>query len=140
MKLKRILVSVGLLCFAAIPSARSQAPAQSAENSERVVGVWRGHSTCMVKTSPCHDEVNVYHVSAIPAMPGIYFVSGNKVMDGKEEVMGTGEWRYEAATHTLVYEFPRGVFRLKIEVDNMTGDLKLPDGTLYREIQLQRDK
>ena len=112
----------------------------SVVSTDRVAGVWRGHSVCMVKNSPCHDEVNVYHVSAIPQKPGTYFVSGNKVVDGKEEVMGTAEWKYDAVTHTLSHEFPRGVFRLKLEGDKLDGDLKLPDGTLYRQISLQREK
>jgi hypothetical protein len=114
--------------------------AQTTPRADQVVGVWRGHSVCMVKNSPCRDEVNVYHVSAIPAKPSIYFVSGNKIVDGKEEVMGTGEWKYDASTHELINEFPRGVFRLKLDGDKLDGDLKLPDGTLYRQIYLQRQK
>lgn len=115
--------------------------AQGGSTAEQaVVGVWRGHSVCMVKDSPCHDEVNVYHVSAIPSKPGIYFVSGNKIVDGKEEVMGTGEWKYDASAHVLTHEFPRGVFRLKVEGGKMEGDLKLPDGTLFRQIFLEKDK
>ena len=109
-------------------------------SDEQVAGVWRGHSVCVVRNSPCHDEVNVYRVSAIAAKPGIYFVSGNKIVDGKEEVMGTGEWKYDAKTRELVYEFPRGVFRLRIEGGKMEGDLKLPDGTLYRRIYLEKEK
>jgi len=94
----------------------------------------------MVKSSPCHDEVNVYRISVVAEKPGIYFVAGNKVVNGKEEVMGTGEWTYEPGSHTLVYQFPRGVFRLKVEGEKMEGDLKLPDGTVYREIFLERQK
>ncbi|HTM17569.1 MAG TPA: hypothetical protein VL135_11710 [Terracidiphilus sp.] len=78
---------------------------------QQVVGVWRGHSVC-----------------------------GSKIVDGKEEVMSTAEWNYDAGSHTLSYEFPRGVFRLNIEGEKMQGDLKLTDGTLYRQISLQRDK
>jgi hypothetical protein len=59
---------------------------------------------------------------------------------GKEEVMGTGEWKYDASTHVLTYEFPRGVFRLKVEGGKMEGDLKLPDGTLFRQIYLAKEK
>jgi hypothetical protein len=126
------------VCAAALAQPQLS-PHPGAEQAE-IVGVWRGHSVCMVKASPCRDEVNVYHVSAIPEKPGSYFVSGNKIVDGKEEVMGTGEWNYDAETHTLSYEFPRGVFRLKIEGAKMDGDLKLPDGTLYRQIFLHREK
>jgi hypothetical protein len=112
----------------------------STADPQVVVGVWRGHSVCIVRDSPCHDEVNVYHVSAIPSKPGIYFVSGNKIVDGKEEVMGTGEWKYDAIAHVLSHEVPHGVFRLKLEGGKMEGDLKLPDGTLFRQIFLEKDK
>jgi len=40
----------------------------------------------------------------------------------------------------LTYEFPNGVFRLKVEGEKREGDLKLPDGTLYRQIFLKKDK
>ena len=127
-----------LLCLFLSLSCTAGSAQMKVVEADPVAGIWRGHSICTVKDSPCHDEVNVYHVSAIPVKPGIYFVSGNKVVDGKEEVMGTGEWRYDARTHELVYEFPRGVFHLKIDGERMEGDLKLPDGTLYRRIFLQR--
>jgi len=115
-------------------------PAQLNAGADAVAGVWRGHSVCMVKNSPCHDEVNVYRVSIIREKPGVFFVSGNKVVDSKEEAMGTGEWTYNSGTHLLTYEFPRGLFRLKVEGEKMEGDLKLPDGTLYRQIFLEKDK
>ena len=141
MRPKVLLAAAWVVCASASSLAKSQAVSHPAINSdEQVVGVWRGHSTCAIKNSPCHDEVNVYHISAIPAKPLIYFVSGNKIVDGKEEVMGTGEWKYDAGTHLLVNEFPRGVFRLEIRGESMEGDLRLPDGTLYRRIQLKRDK
>jgi hypothetical protein len=106
----------------------------------QVVGVWRGHSVCMVKDSPCHDEVNVYRISAIAGKPRIYFVSGNKIVDGREQVMGTGEWKYDVNTHELVHKFANGIFRLEVKGEKMEGDLKLPQGTLYRRIFLQREK
>jgi hypothetical protein len=46
----------------------------------------------------------------------------------------------DAGTHVLSYEFPNGVFRLKTEGERLQGDLKLPDGTLYRQIYLQKEK
>ena len=105
-----------------------------------ISGVWRGHSVCMVKSSPCRDEENVYRISAVHGKPNIYFVSGDKIVSGEEVVMGTGEWKYETATHVLEYVFPNGVFRLKVDGDKMEGDLKLPDGTLYRQIWLKRER
>ncbi|MBS1804101.1 MAG: hypothetical protein JST28_12090 [Acidobacteria bacterium] len=47
------------------------------------------------------------------------------------------EWKYDAIAHVLMYKFTRGIFRLKIEGDELEGDLRLPDGTLYRQIYLE---
>jgi len=132
-------VSQGLrFCFFLLVSSASSVAQSGA--ADQVAGVWRGYSVCMVKNSPCHDEVNVYRISAIPSKPGIYFIFGNKIVNGKEEVMGTDEWKYDASTHVLTHEFPRGVFRLTIQGEKMEGDLKLPDGTLFRQIYLQKEK
>jgi hypothetical protein len=135
MKVMRGLLFISLFVGCAGSMAQNDPGA-----TDMVAGVWRGHSVCMVKDSPCHDEMNVYRISAIAGKPGIYFVSGNKIVDGKEEVMGTGEWRYDASAHVLTYEFPRGVFRLKMDGGKMEGDLKLPDGTQFRQIFLEKDK
>ena len=131
--------TVHVFCVASSLLSCGAVYAQRPPQTEEPAGVWRGHSVCMVKNSPCQDEVNVYRVSAIPAKASIYFVSGNKIVDGKEEVMGTGEWNFDARAHTLSYVFPRGAFRLKLEGDKLEGDLKLPDGALYRQIHLERE-
>jgi hypothetical protein len=36
----------------------SKIEAQDARST--ITGVWRGHSVCEDKNSPCHDEVNVF--------------------------------------------------------------------------------
>ena len=107
---------------------------------EQVAGVWRGHSVCTVKSSPCHDEVNVYRVSVVAGKPGAYLVAADKIVDGKEVEMGTGEWTFDSMSHSLVYVFPKGTFRLKVTGGKMEGELKLPDGTLYRQIWLEKEK
>jgi hypothetical protein len=72
--------------------------------------------------------------------PGWFFVSGDKIVDGREEVMGTGEWHFDEQAHELICEFARGVFRLKLDGKKMEGTLKLPDGRVYRRIQLEKEK
>src|SRR6187455_3079495 len=51
-------------------------------------GIWKGTSLCQVKNSPCHDEIVVYHISK-DSTGRSYEVIANKVVDGKEEYMGT---------------------------------------------------
>ena len=126
-----------LLLLPAIRPVRAQVGASS---NEQVAGVWRGHSVCTVKSSPCHDEVNVYRVSAVAGKPEAYLVAADKIVDGKEVEMGTGEWTFDSKSHSLVYVFPKGTFRLKVTGGKMEGELKLPDGTLYRQIWLEKEK
>lgn len=133
------VIATLLLACSAMP-ARSRCQESDAAPTDELAGVWRGNSVCTVKDSPCHDEVNVYRISTIPSKPTKFLVSADKIVDGKEEVMGTGEWTYDQGTHSLVYEFPRGVFRLKISGTRIAGELTLPDGTLYRRIYLEKEK
>ncbi|HKW89446.1 MAG TPA: hypothetical protein VJN21_11895 [Candidatus Acidoferrales bacterium] len=62
----------------------------------KLVGTWRGASTCMVKDSPCRDEINVYHISAVAGKPDTFSVVGTKIVEGREVVMGTTEGNQDA--------------------------------------------
>jgi len=99
--------------------------------------VWRGHSVCQVKDSPCHDEVNVYRFASVEGRPNAFSVTASKIVDGKEIVMGSGEWKYGAEKHTVETEKP--AIRMAIEGKKMEGALTLPDGTVYRRIYLQKE-
>lgn len=114
-----------------------QNPASGGEERE-LAGTWRGDSLCVEKGTACHDEVAVYRIAAIPGKPGTLLVSGGKVVDGKEIVMGTGEWRYDSAKRTLSVEFPRGVITLKADGDKLEGTFTLPDKTVLRRITLKK--
>lgn len=114
--------------------------------ASRIVGTWRGNSVCAVKNSPCRDEVNIYRFSEIPGKPGRFSVTASKLVDGKEIMMGTGEWTYEPRTRTLETQNPAGRIRLVLQGPNMDGSanmdgsFNLPDDSVYRRIHLQKDK
>ena len=91
--------------------------------STQLVGSWRGTSTCMVKDSPCRDEIIVYRISAVAGKPRTFSVMGSKIVEGREVVMGTGEWMYDAASHALKFDSPHGKFVLFIRGDKMEGGL-----------------
>jgi hypothetical protein len=116
------------------------APANSASGGAeaKLVGTWRGDSLCVEKGTACHDEVAVYRIAAVPGKPGTVMVSGGKVVDGKEIVMGTGEGRYDSAKRTLSVELPRGVITLKADGDRLEGTYVLPDKTVLRRISLKK--
>lgn len=115
-------------------------PANSSSGGEerKLVGTWRGESLCVEKGTACHDEMAVYRIAAIPGKPGYLMVSGGKVVDGKEIVMGTGEWRYDSAKRTLSVELPRGVITLKADGGKLEGTFTLPDKTVLRRITLKK--
>lgn len=103
----------------------------------RIAGVWRGHSECAVKSSPCHDEVNVYRFSKVASDANKFSVTASKVVDGKEVVMGSSEWKYDQKKQVVECEKPS--IQLKIDGDTMEGALRLEDGTVYRRIYLKKE-
>jgi hypothetical protein len=104
------------------------------------VGTWRGDSVCVEKGTSCHDEIAVYRIAAIPGKRGYLMVTGAKVVNGTEIVMGSGEWRYDSEKHTLTGELPKGVITLKIDGDKIEGTFILPDKTVHRRITLKKSQ
>ena len=119
-----------------------QAPSLQKPGSDgeerKVAGTWRGDSLCVEKGTACHDEVAVYRIAAVPGKPGYLLVTGGKVVDGKEIVMGSGEWRYDSSKHTLTGDLPRGVITLKADGDKLEGTFTLPDKSILRRITLKK--
>ena len=110
---------------------------QSASANDDITGVWRGNSNCMVKNSPCHDEINVYRIAKVAGKPEMMTVTGSKIVDGKEVVMGSSDWKYDAQKHTL--NSPDGAIHLEIGGNKIEGALTLPDKTVYRRIHLKKE-
>ncbi|HEY6388307.1 MAG TPA: hypothetical protein VIX91_21710 [Candidatus Acidoferrum sp.] len=102
-----------------------------------ISGVWRGHSVCVDKNSPCHDEVNVYRFARVAGRANEFSVTASKVVDGKEIVMGSGEWNYDEKKKVVESEKPP--IRLTIEGIKMEGTLSLADGTVYRRLHLEKE-
>jgi hypothetical protein len=89
----------------------------------------------MVKDSPCHDEVNVYRIAAVNGKPGWVTVVGGKIVNGKEIVMGSSDWKYDEQKHTLTS--PDGAFQFTLDGDKLEGTLAV-NNAVYRRIHLQR--
>ncbi len=110
---------------------------QAEDVQTTIVGVWRGHSICTDKNSACHDEIYVYRFSAISGRPNWFTATASKVVDGKEIVMGSGEWKFDEKKKVLETEKPP--IRMTIEGKKMEGALSLADGTVYRRIYLVKE-
>jgi hypothetical protein len=86
---------------AAVCHALGQAGHPAQDSVDEVIGFWRGHSTCAVKSSPCRDEINVYRISRIANQSSQVSVLGSKIVDGNTIVMGSGDWKYDPKRHAL---------------------------------------
>ena len=135
----RLLVVVLFALTASVLTQAQSPAAKPANDDQQIAGTWKGNSTCVVKDSPCHDEVNVYHISRIAKKPNSFMVTGSKVVDGNEIVMGTAEWAYDAQKHILSCETADRTFKLTVKGDKMDGTLT-SGGVVYRRISLKKEK
>lgn len=129
-----------LLCVAAIGLMAVLAGgcrASAVTDVAALAGTWRGRSLCAVKPSPCHDETVVYRI-ARAAAPKTVSITMNKIVDGKELVMGKADCHLDGA-RSLVCPFPRGAFRFDVDGRVMRGTVALPDGTVFRRIEVRRN-
>jgi len=133
-------MSVQARIFILLAASLFSTVTRAAADESSIAGIWRGDSICVQKNTACHDEVAVYRVSAIPGKDGHVYVSGGKVVDGKEVVMGSGEWRFDASTRTLSTELPHGEIMLVVNGDKMQGTFTLHDKTVLRRITLKRER
>lgn len=134
-----LMLSLGCVLVTAWPDSgqdeRTKGDPQDSQS--KIAGVWRGHSECAIKSSPCHDEVNVYRFSKVDGRRNAFSVTASKVVDGKEVVMGASEWKYDEKKQVVECEKPS--IQLAIHGDQMDGALKLDDGTVYRRIHLKKE-
>jgi hypothetical protein len=125
-----------LALLAILAGASSDAP--RLPDTTELVGDWNGASLCQVKPSACHDETVVYHLSN--AHDDKVTVQADKIVDGKAVTMGTGEWTYDKPTHALIWQMPRGTWKLVIDGETMEGTLTEPDKVVFRKVRLRRSK
>ena len=108
-----------------------------------LVGTWEGESICTAVRPACRDEHAVYHIS-VPTKPAnVVVMTMNKMVDGKEETMGTLNYRVDAEAKSLSSEFVNGDLHLlwtfTRSADRMVGTLEqLPDGQIIRNIRVKK--
>ena len=120
----------GALAHTAI--AQSPAPANP-------VGTWRGTSTCLVQPSACHDEVVVYRITQMKAVDSVS-VDAFKIVNGQEDNMGLLTCRVAPGSGQLACSIPHGVWYFTARGDSLTGELRLPDKTRFREVRAIRSR
>ena len=127
MKIKTSLLFTLLLALGNISIAQSLA------------GTWKGTSLCQVKNSPCHDEIVVYHISK-DSTGKSYEVIANKIVDGKEDYMGTIPFTYDVKQNAFVSvdNVRNAKWEFKITGSTMKGTL-MYKGDLYRVIDVKKE-
>ena len=135
-----LLVTLPLLIAMAGSRPRSrQVPVRPAAAP---AGVWKGTSICLQGKPVCKDEVVVYHIAVVPAKPAHFATIMNKLVDGREEQMGALDCRYDAPLWLLECPMPAdkrpGTWRFRVRDRQLDGELIVPDGSVFRRIQVAR--
>jgi hypothetical protein len=103
-----------------------------------LAGNWTGESICTIKDSPCHDEKVIYHVTE-PNAAGDLQIEADKIVNGKPESMGTLDCKYDEKASTITCSMKQGEWKFDVKGDTMIGTLTLPDGKLYRRVNLKKE-
>jgi hypothetical protein len=132
MRIHLVAVAVAGL-FARAASAQSPTQQSAAATP---VGMWRGTSVCLVRPSPCNDEVVVYRITRTKA-PDSLAMDARKIVRGEEQEMGVLACRLMPPTG-LTCTIPQGIWHFSVRNDSLIGELRLPDNTKYRDVRTQR--
>jgi hypothetical protein len=118
--------------------AQSQSSVQSPV-TKAPVGTWRGTSTCLVRPSACNDEIVVYRIAPTKS-PDSLTVDALKIVRGEEEEMGLLRCRLVALSGQITCAIPHGVWHFTVRNDSLTGELRLPDNTQFRDVRATRTR
>src|SRR4051812_15788518 len=113
--------------------------AQAAARAADPVGVWRGTSTCQVRPSACKDEIVVYRITRAKASDSVS-MDAFKIVNGKEEDMGTLACHVVAFGASFTCTIPNAVWRFTIRGDTLIGDLRRSDNTRFRDVHAARSR
>jgi hypothetical protein len=128
-----------IVALAAVCLLARGAHAQVPTAAPNPVGVWRGTSLCRVRPSPCKDEIVVYRITRLKASDSLS-LDASKIVNGQEQDMGVLVCRFAASGAQVTCTMPNGVWRFTIRGDSLTGELRLPDNTKFRDVRTARSR
>jgi hypothetical protein len=128
--------AVVALCAALAHTAIAQSPAQPPARITPV-GTWRGSSVCLVRPSACNDEIVVYRITPMKNADSVA-LDARKIVRGEEQEMGVLACRLSPSSGRLTCTIPRGVWHFRVRDDSLTGELRLPDDSRFREVRTRR--
>jgi hypothetical protein len=94
---------------------------------------------CQIKDSPCHDENVIYHLSKSKG-DYLYQVSASKIIEGKENDMGTIYFTFVPQKNILFFtdSIKDVKWEFKVTGKEMHGTL-ISKGKLFRKIYLKKE-
>jgi hypothetical protein len=117
----------------------SAALAQAPQAASNPVGVWRGTSLCLVHPSACKDERVVYRITQMKTLDSVS-IDAQKIVDGQAQDMGILACGVTMAGARVTCTIPQGVWHFTIRTDSLVGELRLPDGTKFRDVRTARSR
>jgi len=131
-------MKVILIMLSSILATISHAQKIMSANDLLLIGTWKGTSICQVKSSPCNDEIVVYHI-AKGAKSNVYHIDASKVVNEKEEDMGAFDYDFDATKQILSYRDHQHKVVWSFNVGNhrMDGTL-VYNNQLYRVVKLTK--
>ena len=129
----------GVVALVAVGVFARRGAAQATAGAANPVGVWRGTSLCLVRPSPCHDEVVVYRITRLNGTDSLS-MDARKIVNAREEEMGVLACRLAALGAAFTCTMPNGVWRFTVRHDSLVGELRLPDSTKFRDVRAARSR
>jgi hypothetical protein len=65
-------------------------------------------------------------------------VDARKIVRGEEQDMGVLGCRLARSSGQVTCTIPQGVWTFRVRNDSLTGELRLPDNTRFREVRTKR--
>ena len=132
-----MILRSGFIALLAISVLARGTPAQTTTVAPSAVGVWRGTSLCLVRPSPCHDEVVVYRITGASGSDSVA-LDARKIVAGREEEMGVLACTLAARGASITCAMRNGVWQFTTRGDSLVGELRLPDRTKFRDVRAAR--
>jgi hypothetical protein len=133
---------IALIALAALGAAGALRAAEPG----RILGTWKGTSTCVGNPDfpACHDEAVVYEVREAAAGGGAVTLAAFKIVGGEKAPMGELDFAYDEKQGAWVSELrtPRAhaLWALVVRGDEITGTLvDLPSKHLVRNVAVRRE-
>jgi hypothetical protein len=110
----------------------------AADPRQPLLGHWTGTSICTAVRPACHNETASYYIKPGPS-EDMVTIDACKVVNGKDESMGTIDFHVDFATRVLSgFVGSNNPATFTWSGDTITGTFKQPDGQVIRNVRITK--